>query len=286
MQGITITNKEKSDNNFSNGSAQFMLSANYGLTISLRHRTTKRRGTQEGRAPQTQNKTKHIMKKFVLLVSIALGLLGLTDNTSAAFVNPDAWLTTFQITAVYNSTNITVTNTTTGVKTTTGKLVTNILTSKDIIKMLSTEYSTNFPSTAVLAYRLGNGHFYVAETNGPLIMDVHPTLQLSNSVIGNFLLVQGGQTIERPASTNLVLTQFANDYLVNYSDSHGNDFHVVGALIANATASQVGTNAIYPKFNFVIPGTGGGKFISKQGTQVIGIFPKAQVNGFGKNLIP
>jgi len=236
------------------------------------------------------------MKKIILSIAAAIGLLGLgAGNVSAAWVNTNAMLVQIQMSGLgqTNASGTIVTNAA-GVQTTTISATPVALTTKDLLKMLEVEFNTNFPAGAQLAYGLAGGvsGFFVTDASGNPILDVssNPSdssyvLAISNGVVGSGLLMQYGKIVNNTVTTNVVapITQIFRNYGFFYSDSHGNDINFVGDLTAKITVVQTPGHSRYKIFNLTQTGSGGGT-LTRNGVPTLVMFTHARLTGAGKNI--
>lgn len=242
------------------------------------------------------NKLKtHIMKKFVLLTAaIALSFIG-ANTAQAAFSRTNAIPVQLSMTAVSVITNTSVTNAI-GTVTSAAKTVTNVLTTKDLIKMIATEFNTNFPAGAVLAFNLTSFKFEVTDANGNTLLNASSnpddsgySLAISNDLVaaesgqmftGKFVQATNGNF---NANYNIL----ASDYGLFYKDGHGNNFHILGVLNYKLALSQVGSVAKTTSFSLSLNGPGGGIFVQPRTSAIVPVvFTRGVLTGTGRNLIP
>jgi hypothetical protein len=236
-----------------------------------------------------------IMKQFVLLLAVTLGLLGLTTgNLQAASPNTKAVLITIQISGIIQQTTIvtngdvvTTTYTTTPVK----------LGNQNILNLLQAEFGTTFPVGAQLAYNLsGTRGFHVLDQSGNPILDASTNaadssyvFDLSNDVASATvptLII--GKAVDNTVTSNQtqIVSQVVPDYGIFYSDSHGNNFHLDGLLTLKANGSVTSSNTTYNTVSFTIAGSGGGTFFNPADDKYdTGVFTKVKVSAKGAGII-
>lgn len=243
------------------------------------------------------------MKKSIsYLVVASCALLGASaGNLQAAFSSTNEIPLQIAITATIQTTNsgdFGPTNSS-GVAVAHFKTFTAKIVNQDILNLIEAEFGTNFPTGALIAYNANSTHLDIVDENGNFIMDasshqpvlLHPDYRfaLSNSVAGGSSpTVIKGKATQHTFTTNTaeVVTEYAPDYGIYYSDSAGNDFHLDGLIVVKANALVTSTNTLYKTFNFKIAGNGGGTFFNPaDGQYDDGVFMKAQAIANGSGII-
>ncbi len=234
------------------------------------------------------------MKKTILSIAVAVGLLGLSAvKAQAAFVSTNLMAIQVSVTLLALNTNslTPVTNATTGIVTQTYKSTPVVITTADILKMLEVEHSTTFPAGAKLAiFGTGGNGFRVTDANANILLDVSANFSISNSVVTGESESTSiiGKTITNPANTNIAQTfaLYNSDSGFFYNDSHGNHFHVVGVRTTKVSAtSKPATGTVIPTASITITGSGGGTAFSiKTGKQETGVITRGLMLAVGKNL--
>ncbi len=238
------------------------------------------------------------MKKLALLAFSAIALLlTTTSNVRGAWVNTNALLLQLQITGVMqtNFNGKTVTNAA-GIATTTITAKPITITTKDLLRMLESEFNTNFPTGAQLAFGVAGpiSGFMVTDSSGNPILDVSSNpnnssyvFAISNAVVGGNFQLQYGKLVQNFATTNAtgLITQIFRYYGFFYKDSHGNDFSFVGNLTAKISVLESPSLSLYRTFTINFPGSGGG-VITREGVPGYAAFSRALLVGGGKNIVP
>ena len=214
------------------------------------------------------------MRKNILLTALAAaGWMGLSlGNLHAAFVNTNAFVVQFSLTAVLAG-NVTTTTNSNGIITTVTAQKARI-TSKDILNLLHAEFGgPAFPAGAQLAFNINSGPegtgFAVADKTGNVILNVSSSLMDSSYLfyLTNLLApttVVTGKFFDNTTDLNTVSieTAYFSDETIFYEDAAGNDFHVSGLATAKITMLQTPMGGTYKMATLVIPVSGAGKILN------------------------
>jgi len=236
------------------------------------------------------------MRKNVLLTALATaGWMGLSlGNLHAAFVNTNAFVIQFSLTAVLAG-NVTTTTNSNGTITTVKAQKVRI-TSKNILNVLHSEFGgPAFPTGAQLVFNNHSGPegtgFAVADKNGNVILNVSSNLMdssylfyLTNLLAPTTLVT--GKFFDNTTNLNTVSieTAYFSDETIFYKDAAGNDFHVSGLATAKIIELQTPMGGTYKKVTLVIPVSGAGKILNPSDSHYDDAVLTGTVTFAGKNI--
>ena len=237
------------------------------------------------------------MKKFVWAAIIgAFGLLGSGLGNVQAAATTNGVTSVFAVVGLFSPTNspVAITNSAGTVVTKTYTVRPVKITTQDILNLLATEFGTNFPTGARLAFSLsGSESFAVLDKNGNIFLDVSTNAADSsyrfNVTNTDYHVTAIGKAIQtqNSSTTNTVemVTESASDYAVYYADGSGNNFHFSGLLTLKANIFQDPSITEYKTVSILLSGSGGGIFYNPADTNYDdGVFTKAMWNASGKGL--
>jgi hypothetical protein len=236
------------------------------------------------------------MKKSLLTLIATMSLFAAT-KVSAVFTNDTVLTANFLITAisVTNSTPSKVTNSFNTI-TSTIRATTNLVSSANILKMIATEFNTNFPAGSRLAFTTGL-YFVVVDSTGKVLLNASSNpdnsqyyFGLSNNIVTESLasaFMSFGKQIEYINGNKKTApgTIMASDYFICYRDSHTNDFHFGGFVSYTNFRNSTPSSSIDPSVTFKVTGSGGGYMIHPKTLQpTYVVFPKADMTASGRNV--
>jgi hypothetical protein len=238
------------------------------------------------------------LKKIALLIGTAtLGLLGSTAGNLQAATTTNGLVSTFAFVALYNPTNAFTVSSNSSGTVLTEKITTKTfkITTKDLLDLLAVEFNTNFPSGAQLAFAMGeDDNFVVLDKNGNVFLDVSTNAADSEYQFGLTNLVeygpvQSGQMTQTQTTTKTnmagTFTMAISDYVINYKDGYGNDFHVGGVITYKYTTYEDLSTAVVKSASIVLSGSGGGTIVSPVDHIPHNcVFTKGEWKASGKNL--